>query len=49
MWHLAIQTLKTYLNYQNAYGHLTWQGCDLLKGALTQKVTRSFDYAEFSK
>ena len=28
------------LNYQNAYGHQTFQGGDMLRGALTHKYAR---------
>ena len=30
--------LKTYLHYQNAYGHLTCQGGDILQRAPTRKL-----------
>ena len=39
MWSLAPQPLKTiYIEYNNAYGHQTWQGGDFPYGTLTYKV-----------
>ena len=32
-----------YLYYNNAYGHQTWQGGDLLREASTIKVTQPFE------
>ena len=33
-----------YLYYNNAYGHQTWQGGDLLREASTIKVTQPFEH-----
>ena len=36
--------LKTYLHYQNVYGHLTWQGVDIQWRAPTHNITGSFNH-----
>ena len=46
MWNLALQPLRTlYLDYHDIYGHQTWQGDNLPRGAPTHKVTQTFDHA----
>ena len=39
MWNLALQPLKTYFHYYNAYDHQTWQGGDLYEELPTIKTT----------
>ena len=40
MWNLTFQPQQTsYLHCHNAYGHQTWQGGDLSRGAPTHKIT----------
>ena len=39
MWNLALKPLKTYLNYNNAYGKQTLRMVTYLEGQPTNKVT----------
>ena len=47
MCYLALQPLKTYLHYHNAYNYQTWQDGHLPWEAPTHKVTRIFDHVVF--